>query len=143
MTPVSRSKHPGGPEPAAAAKPVALVIEDDGVISLELRLMLARRGWRSMAATNWEEAFLCWRRERCDLLVVDGCLRDGEDGIALARALTGDRPTPLVFVTAGPERVDDAGLAGVPVVAKPFIAREFLAAVERALAGRKAAARVA
>lgn len=142
MTSTPRSPSAGRPDQGQpASKPLALVIEDDGVISLELRLMLARRGWRSMAATNWEEAFLCWSRGRCDLLVVDGTLRDGEDGIALARALTEDRPTPLVFVTAGPDLVRKAGLTAVPVVEKPFVAREFLEAVDRATAGR--AARVA
>ena len=68
-----------------------------------------------------------------DLAVMDVRLTDGGDGIATARRIEAEHGTPALFLTAHPQALL-AEAVGLGWLARPTKARDFLEAVEAALA---------
>lgn len=105
-----------------------LVVEDEALIALELECLLDDLGHVTVGvAGNATEAIAMGRSTAPDVALVDIHLVDGPTGIDVARALSADRRTTVVFMTANAKRIppDFAGALGV--IAKPYS--------ERAVAG--------
>lgn len=78
-----------------------LAIEDNFAQAQTLRLLLVRQGHEVVGiAENAAEAEAMFDEHLPDLLLLDIRLRDGDDGIEVARLLIGRRPVPVIFVTA-------------------------------------------
>jgi two-component system, response regulator PdtaR len=100
-----------------------LVAEDETIIRLDLREILERAGFEVCAeARDGEEAVQLALSEEPDLAILDVKM-PRLDGIEAARRILGERPIPIVILTAyGQEelvsRAVEAGVFGYLV--KPF-----------------------
>jgi CheY-like chemotaxis protein len=105
-----------------------LVVEDEALIALELQCLLEDLGYVvAGVASSSAEAIELGRATAPDIALVDIHLIDGPTGIEVARMLSLDPRTSVVFMTANDKRIpaDFAGALGV--IAKPYS--------ERAVAG--------
>ena len=114
-----------------------LVAEDETIIRLDLVEMLKRAGLEVCAeARDGEEAVELAREHEPDLAIMDVKM-PRLDGIEAARRILGDRPIPIVMLTAYGQdelvsRAVEAGVFGYLV--KPFREQDLLPAVRAARA---------
>jgi AmiR/NasT family two-component response regulator len=114
-----------------------LVAEDETIIRLDLRKTLEDAGFEVCAeARNGEEAVALAASERPDLAILDVKMPK-LDGIEAARRILGDRPIPIVMLTAYGQdelvsRAVEAGVFGYLV--KPFRETDLLPAIRAARA---------
>jgi response regulator NasT len=114
-----------------------LIAEDETIIRLDLRDLLERSGFAVCAeARDGVEAVELARTERPDLAIMDVKM-PRLDGIDAARRILGERPIPIVMLTAyGQEelvaRAVEAGVFGYLV--KPFREQDLLPAISTARA---------
>jgi len=114
-----------------------LVAEDETIIRLDLRAMIERAGLEVCAeARDGEEAVALARSAEPDLALLDVKMPK-LDGIEAAKQILGERPIPIVMVTAYGEqelvsRAVEAGVFGYLV--KPFRETDLLPAIETARA---------
>jgi two-component system, response regulator PdtaR len=114
-----------------------LVAEDETIIRLDLREILERAGFEVCAeARDGEEAVQLALSEEPDLAILDVKM-PRLDGIEAARRILGERPIPIVILTAyGQEelvsRAVEAGVFGYLV--KPFRETDLLPAIHAARA---------
>ena len=114
-----------------------LVAEDETIIRLDLKAMLERAGFEVCAeARDGDEAVRLARTMEPDLALLDVKMPK-LDGIEAARQILGERPIPIVMVTAYGEqelvsRAVEAGVFGYLV--KPFRETDLLPAIETARA---------
>ncbi|HKT43220.1 MAG TPA: response regulator [Gaiellaceae bacterium] len=114
-----------------------LVAEDETIIRLDLKDMLARAGYDVCAeARDGEEAVALARSEEPDLAIMDVKMPK-VDGIEAARRILDERPIPIVMLTAYGQdelvsRAVEAGVFGYLV--KPFREQDLLPAIAAARA---------
>lgn len=78
-----------------------LVVEDERIVALEMRMTLGRMGHRVCGhAPSGEEALQACDRERPDLVLMDIMLEGGLDGIETARILRERHGIPVIYCTA-------------------------------------------
>ncbi|GJD47972.1 Protein-glutamate methylesterase/protein-glutamine glutaminase [Methylobacterium crusticola] len=114
-----------------------LIVEDEAFIALELECLLEEAGHVPVGiAGHSAQAIALGRDQRPDVALVDVHLVDGPTGIAVARALSAQPETTVLFTTANAKRLpeDFAGAAGV--IAKPYSERVVRAALAY-IAGRR------
>ncbi|GJD96964.1 response regulator [Methylobacterium iners] len=119
-------------QPAATARPLALVVEDETVIRMETADLLADAGFEVLEAWNVVTALRQFeRRSGIDLLVTDVQMPGGRDGFALAREVAARWPGVAIVVISG---VSAPGLRDLPsearFIPKPFSARVVLETVQ-------------
>ena len=109
---------------------VALVVDDEYLIAVELDAILTSGGYHVLSAVNVPEA-----RRLAELRAVDVAVLDfhmGDDAMSFARHLQASG-VPLVFCTGSmPEEVHSL-FPATPVVAKPFAGGQLLAVVKAAI----------
>lgn len=119
-------------------KPVSvLIVEDESIIALNLKETLLELGYRvcGVAATSAKALHLL-ERELPQLILMDISLKNGDNGIALARAITAEHALPVVFLTANaePKTIAEAGRsAPFGYIVKPFDPPTLHATIEIAL----------
>lgn len=92
-----------------------LIADDEAVIRMGLRTMLEDKGHRVVAtATDGASAVEMARTEKPEVILLD-IKMPGMDGIAAARKIMQERPTPIVMLTAYSQRelVNEAREASV------------------------------
>jgi two-component system, response regulator PdtaR len=121
--------------PAATLK--ILIAEDETIIRLDLRGLLERAGYEVVGeARDGEEAVALVRETAPDLVIMDVKM-PRLDGIEAAKRMLGERPLPIVLLTAfgQAELVARAGDAGVfSYLVKPFREQDVVPAIELARA---------
>ena len=101
-----------------------LVVEDEALIALELECLLDDLGHITVGvAGNAAEAIALGRSTAPDVALVDVHLVDGPTGIEVARALSEDRRTTVVFMTANAKRIPQDFAGAIGVIAKPYSER--------------------
>lgn len=101
-----------------------LVVEDEALIVLELECLLDELGYVTVGvAGNATEAIALGRSTVPDIALVDIHLVDGPTGVAVARALSADPRTTVVFMTANAKRIPDDFAGAFGVIAKPYSER--------------------
>jgi CheY-like chemotaxis protein len=116
-----------------SSRQTVLVIEDDRPISLVIKGHLEGAGYRVLTASNGADGLAAARTGGVDLITLD-VLMEPVDGWRVFEALRHDPVTckiPVVFVTIVDERPE--GLTGAGYVTKPFLGRDLLDVVARAL----------
>jgi response regulator NasT len=114
-----------------------LIAEDETIIRLDLREILERAGFEVCAeARDGEEAVALALSEEPDLAILDVKM-PRLDGIDAARRILGERPIPIVILTAYGQdelvaRAVEAGVFGYLV--KPFRESDLLPAIHAARA---------
>lgn len=112
-----------------------LIIEDEPLIALDLRGVVEELGHRvvGMARTH-KEAVASIAKSAPGLILADIQLADGSSGLEAVNEILGVLSTPVIFVTAYPERF----LTGEPpepafLIAKPFRVDTLKAVISQAL----------
>jgi CheY-like chemotaxis protein/DNA-directed RNA polymerase specialized sigma24 family protein len=112
-----------------------LIIEDEPLIALDLRGVVEELGHRvvGMARTH-KEAVAAIAQAKPGLILADIQLADGSSGLEAVNEILGSLSTPVIFVTAFPERF----LTGEPpepafLIAKPFRVDMLKAVISQAL----------
>jgi CheY-like chemotaxis protein len=112
-----------------------LIIEDEALIALDLKLILESLGHRVTAiARSRQEALNSAARNLPGLVIADIRLADGSSGLDAVNEMLSSFEMPVVFVTAYPEALT-TGERPEPafVVAKPFRADTIKAIVSQVL----------
>jgi response regulator NasT len=132
---VSGSADASSPSPADEPPLRVLIAEDEALIRLDLREMLAEEGFDVVGeAADGEQAVALAKQLTPDLVICD-IKMPKMDGIAAAAEISGARIAPVVMLTAFSqrdlvERARDAG--AMAYLVKPFQKRDLLPAIEMA-----------
>lgn len=117
-------------------KPTVLVVEDNAVNMMVLRLMLERAGHTPIEATDGVEAVAVALAQRPDIILMD-LMMPRMDGIAAAREIlsrAGDRPPKIIAVTGNTVeqvRRECMEVGFDSVVVKPVRIDELTATIDR------------
>lgn len=118
-----------------------LVVEDEAVVQLHLRRLLAGLGYRVVgSAATADEAVDLARREKPDLVLMDIELRGEQDGVDAALRLGGGDGPAVVFLTAFADEVTlqrTARAGAVGYIVKPYTGNEIRAVLSTGLAIRE------
>ena len=121
----------------AAAATDVLIIEDEPVIAMDLRMLVQRCGHRvtGVAASEAEAVRLATERPT-GLILADVNLGRGGDGINAVRRIMQSVRVPVIFVTAYPERLLTADrLEPAFIISKPFEPMALAIATYQAVSG--------
>lgn len=108
-----------------------LVVDDDVLVRRTLKYRLEHEGYAVTTAETGEAALSAARQDRPDLVLLDIGLPD-KDGLAVARTLSAESRTPIIFLTARNQEVDivvGLELGAEDYVIKPFGMRELIARI--------------
>ena len=112
-----------------------LIIEDEPVIAADIAALVKELGHRvSYIAATRTEAAEAARRSEPGLVLADIQLADGSSGIDAVRDILANQDTPVIFITAFPERLL-TGERPEPtfLITKPFQPETVKAAIGQAL----------
>ena len=116
-----------------------LVVEDEPVIALQLRLALLKRGYGQVEiAMSGEEALIAMEREFPDVVVLEVALPN--DGIGLERYWRLPRYVnlPVVYVSGHGQEAADAAPVRASALQGPFEQGQLHASVQMALVQKRA-----
>ena len=108
----------------SAAKGKIMVVEDEGIVSIDIRNMLQKAGYSVAAvAFHGEEAITKAEQSSPDLILMDIGLRGEIDGIEAAKRIRDRLKIPVVFLTgfaddvtvAKAKEVDPSGFIIKPI----------------------------
>lgn len=112
--------------------PRILLVEDDGMISMLMTMMLEEMGFAVCATASSEtDAVREAERTRPDLIVTDMNLGDGS-GVAAISTICRARPTPHVFISADASAVRGLKPDAI-ILEKPFHYADLERAIGQAL----------
>ena len=113
-----------------------LIVEDDPTVGESIRLLLTKRGYSILLASNGKEALHLFRQETVDLVITD-LVMPKMDGIALLEAVKRLRPETEVIVISAQGTIEKAvqamKLGAFDFIEKPINPRVISLVVERAL----------
>jgi two-component system, response regulator PdtaR len=116
--------------------PSVLIVEDDGLIALNLLQLLQKSGYNVMdPVCSGEEAIESVREFMPDLILMDIRLGGDIDGIETAYTIRQDFDIPVIFLSALSERdrLDRAKEITHQYFSKPFCENELLSAIKKVL----------
>lgn len=123
------------------AKTSIMVVEDEGVVSIDIRNILRRSGYDIAAvAFLGEEAIKKAEDTHPDLVLMDIGLKGKIDGIEAAKIIRERHHIPIVFLTGfADENTLDRAKEATPsgLIIKPINEEELRNAIEHALTGTK------
>jgi DNA-binding NtrC family response regulator len=115
---------------------VILVVEDDPNVGESIRLLLKKRGYEILLASNGKEALSLFRQETVDLIITD-LVMPKMDGIELLEEVKHLRPETEVIVISAQGTIEKAVQAmkwgAFDFIEKPINPRVISLVVERAL----------
>ena len=111
--------------------PYVLIVDDDVRICRTLSVYLQREGFNVSTATNGEEMWRCFNKNKPDVVLLDVML-PGVDGITLARELRTLSDVGIIMLTGKDKPIDT--IIGLEIgaddyVTKPFDERQLLARI--------------
>ena len=114
-----------------------LIVEDEGLIALDLQSELERVGYEVIGIADcMEEAIDLCGSGSPELVVMDIRIKGGHDGIETAERIRAEFSLPVIFITAHADRqtLERAKLAEpFGYIVKPFINVDFRAQIETVL----------
>lgn len=117
-------------------KKVILIVEDDPTVGESIRLLLKKRGYAILLASNGKEALQFFRHEMVDLVITD-LVMPKMDGIELLEAVKGLKPETEVIVISAQGTIEKAvqamKLGAFDFIEKPINPKVISLVVERAL----------
>ncbi len=119
-----------------------LLAEDDPVTLESLAACLQPEGFRTLLASDGEQALALWQKHKPDLLCLD-IMMPGMDGYEVCRRVRAvDANVPILFLSAKSEEIDvvvGLRLGADDFVRKPFGKHELIARIGSALRRTQAA----
>lgn len=118
------------------AKHRILIIEDEALVARELQSRLIALGCEVVGVAYGRDGIQLAQETEPDLILTDIHLKNGEDGIEMAREIQANRDTPIVFLTAySDEDTVSRAKAATPYgyIIKPVENRELQITIDMAL----------
>ncbi|MGM9950448.1 MAG: response regulator transcription factor [Lysinibacillus sp.] len=117
-----------------------LIIDDELDMCRLIEIMLTKSGFRTLAASNGQEAYAVLEKEQVDLILLD-VMMPKEDGFQVCRNIRLTSDIPVIFLTArdaNEDKVKGLTIGGDDYIIKPFTASELVARIHAVLrrAGR-------
>lgn len=117
--------------------PGILIVEDESIVALDLKLQLQDLGYGVVGvASSADEAVAAVLRHRPGLVLMDVRLQGSGDGIEAARRIARELPTPVIFLTSHSDSDTvrrAASTAPYGYLTKPYQIKELRAGIEVAL----------
>jgi DNA-binding NtrC family response regulator len=117
-------------------KPTLLIVEDDLTVGESIRLLLRKRGFSILLASNGKEALQVFRHEMVDLVITD-LVMPKMDGMALLEAIKKLKPETEVIVISAQGTIEKAvqaiKMGAFDFIEKPINPKVITLVVERAL----------
>lgn len=114
--------------------PRILVIEDEPLIAMGLKLLLEGMGYLVHAIVdNEDDAVIEARTIPLDLILADIRLKAGGDGISAIERILRERQIPVLFITGNAADLRTRGMGHMDVLSKPFMPAMLERAVRRIL----------
>lgn len=118
-------------------RPTVLIVEDEAIVALDLKLQLQELGYDVVGmAASGEQAIADVERHRPQLILMDVRLQGPMDGIVAAQAIRDQHDVPLIFLTSHSDNETvrrAASAAPYGYLTKPYQVRELRAGIEVAL----------
>lgn len=139
----SRSSYVGGSERKKIdmGEPVRiLIVDDDPSLRRLISDFLADHGYKTFESDGGEQMRAVLDREPVDLIVLD-VMMPGEDGLTLARSLSGRSDVGVIIVSAlggETDRIIGLEVGADDYIAKPVSPRELLARIRAVLRRKRA-----
>lgn len=116
------------------SNPKILVVEDEGIVAIDIQICLESLGYTVTAIADTGELAIKKAKETYpDLVLMDIRLKGKMDGIEAARKITEDLDIPIIYLTAYADRttLERAKITGpFGYILKPFEERELHTAIE-------------
>lgn len=112
-----------------------LLVEDDKTIVTNLTAFLRSEGFEVKSASGQSEALAALEQERCDLILLDISLSDG-NGFAVCAAVKAEYDIPVIFLTASGDEystVTGFNIGADDYIPKPFRPRELISRMKNVL----------
>jgi CheY-like chemotaxis protein len=124
------------------SKPKILVVEDESIIAMDLRVTLLRMGYEvTSVVNNALAAIQKTEQEEPDIILMDILLVGSLDGIEAAKIISYKHSTPIIYVTALKDE-QTMKRASLPepylFLKKPFTEKELKDAIDNMLKARVA-----
>ncbi|MHB1555400.1 MAG: response regulator [Acidimicrobiales bacterium] len=135
LRPADVTARTAASRPAADARPVVLVVDDEASYREALASGLSLEGFRVELAADGEEALRLFHRVRPELVLLDVTLPD-RSGVELCKAMRAAASVPIIMVTARDSEVDvvvGLEVGAADYVTKPFRLRELVARMRAVL----------
>lgn len=87
-------------------KPTALIIEDEYIISLYYKQILEKEGFNTLIENTGIGAIEKVNNNNPELILIDIGLKGELDGIKTALLIKANNNSPIIFITANPEKLD-------------------------------------
>ena len=117
------------PEMRPASRPSILLVDDNHDLLLFLAVELKEAGWEMLVSENAAQARELFARYKPNVVLVDYMLGN-DDGLQLALEFQREKPSPQVIVMTGGGLTEEGLMicdaADVPILYKPFLAKEVL-----------------
>ena len=101
-------------------QPKVLIVEDEFIVALHLKLMLKRLGFETVGIAPDAKTAFAMAEQHPDIALVDVNLRDGATGPGIGTALARKFGASVLFVTANPRQLNNVDSGAVGVMSKPF-----------------------
>lgn len=124
-------------EPEKAKGTRLLFVEDDSEVRNVVEYALSTHGFEVTVATNADEAVRCLQRDSFELVFSDIVMPGSMNGIALAEMVRREWPQTHVVLATGYSH-ENASIAGVRVLGKPYLVSELVAALRAEIQGSDA-----
>ncbi len=111
--------------PQDDVRPYALVVDDDGILRMDVASILEEAGFRTMEAEDGDDAILVLEQHHLDIVLLfsDVEMPGSRDGFALARETSVRWPSVAIVVASGRLRPAEGELPeGARFIGKPFSA---------------------
>jgi CheY-like chemotaxis protein len=103
-------------------RPRVMVIEDEPLIAMGLRMVLEAMGCDVRAVVdNGAHAVAEAERHELDLILADVRLKGGDDGISAIERILSIREVAVLFVTGNASELERRGMGHMEVLSKPFM----------------------
>lgn len=112
-----------------------VIVEDEGMTQMQLRLIVERSGMEVVgAAGTGEQGVDVARRELPDIVLMDIAMPGEVDGLEAARRILEEHSCCVVVMTANSDREEQARSVGAcAYVSKPITAESLVPVIEEAL----------
>ncbi|MBX9635315.1 MAG: response regulator [Magnetospirillum sp.] len=106
----------------AGTRPRVMVIEDEPLIAIGLRMVLEAMGCDVRAVVdNSDDAVSTAAGQKLDLILADVRLKGGDDGITAVERILARQSIAILFVTGNADELERRGWGHMDVLSKPFM----------------------
>ncbi len=134
--PDDEAHRQGERSPDKAAQPRVLIVEDEGLVAMNMEAALAEEGFAIIGIVDNEaDAIAAAEHLKPDVILMDITLRDG-NGISAARTILERRDTHIIFVSGNSDPLTLAvahELRPAAFIRKPFVSDTLARLVRSAL----------